>query len=227
MSNQVKELMWSDLPIPWKICLEESWLAYQNGSVPIGAVITNSNGDIIAQARNRIHETTYYDKQVNLNQLAHAELNVLLKIDQNTKDVHSLSIYTSLEPCPLCMGAIYMSGIRNVFFAAWDPYAGSVNMIGKTPYLSVKPMKIHSPHSPLLESIIIALQTEYLLQHIHHKVNDSVNPVIQKWQEVYPKPVKIGHQLYQNNWVQTASREIMNPSEFFDKMANFVSQENI
>ena len=52
-----------------------------------------------------------------------------------------------------------MSGLRTLHFAARDPYAGSVNLLGKTWYLSRKPIKVTGPE-PLLEPIVVALFVE-------------------------------------------------------------------
>ena len=41
-------------------------------------------------------------------------------------------VYTTTEPCPLCMGALYMSGVRGLRFTSRDPWAGSANLLGTT-----------------------------------------------------------------------------------------------
>lgn len=83
----------------------------KKGGGPFGAVVVR-NKEIISKATNRVvylHDPT-----------AHAEI---LAIRQASKvlGTHSLNdciLYTSCEPCPMCLGAIYWSGIKTVFFAA-------------------------------------------------------------------------------------------------------------
>ena len=83
----------------------------KKGGGPFGAVVVR-NGEIISEATNRV---VYSNGPT-----AHAEI---LAIRQASKilGTHSLGdciLYTSCEPCPMCLGAIYWSGIKTVFFAA-------------------------------------------------------------------------------------------------------------
>jgi guanine deaminase len=83
----------------------------KNGGGPFGAVITK-DGDIIAEENNKVvlsHDPT-----------AHAEVLAIRKASAILKS-HDLSecvIYTSCEPCPMCLGAIYWSGIKKVVYAS-------------------------------------------------------------------------------------------------------------
>jgi guanine deaminase len=82
-----------------------------NGGGPFGAVVAR-NGKIIAEANNVVvssHDPT-----------AHAEILAIRKASASLKS-HDLSdciIYASCEPCPMCLGAIYWSGIKRVVYAA-------------------------------------------------------------------------------------------------------------
>ena len=79
-------------------------------------------------------------------EIAHAEVNAQLELDNRVHDqVNDYTLYVSLEPCPVCFGAFYMSGIRNLKFAAKDSFGGSTNLFGKTPYLNQKPIRIEGP----------------------------------------------------------------------------------
>ena len=150
-------LKWSDLPAPWQACWEEGWTAYRAGSLFIGAVVTDGDGRLVARGRNHINDCNALPFQVRHNQLAHAELNALLWLSPKPAEVHTYHIYSLMEPCPMCMGAIYMSGVRGVHFAARDPFAGSADLLGKTPYLSRKPVKIFAPDLPALELAVTAM----------------------------------------------------------------------
>lgn len=149
--------MWNHLIPAWQACLEEAWAACCSGSLPIGAVITNAAGEIVSRGRNRWHENQGDPGTVFGSRLAHAELNALLAFDFNGQDRFECSLYTTTEPCPLCMGALYMAGMRSVSFAARDPYAGSTNLLGTTPYMSRKPVIVNGPLDRDLEILINGL----------------------------------------------------------------------
>lgn len=150
-------MKWSDLARPWQACWEEGWAAYRAGSLFIGAVVTDGEGRSVARGRNHLNDCDALPFQVRHNQLAHAELNALLWLSPKPASVHDYHIYTLVEPCPLCMGAIYMSGLRAVHYAARDPWAGSTDMLGKTPYLSRKPVRVFAPDLPELEGAVTAM----------------------------------------------------------------------
>jgi len=130
--------VWSSISHPWQVCLEQTWQAYCQGTIPVGAVITSAEGDIIAVGRNRILDESAPPGQLAMTPIAHAEINVLAQLHHNDPNRSRYALYTALEPCPMCAGAIYMSGIKEVCFAARDGYAGSMNMYGSTPSKSAK-----------------------------------------------------------------------------------------
>ena len=183
--------MWSELSLPWQAALEEAWSASCAGCVPIGAVVVNEKGDIIARGRNHINDQEALPGQICGNQLAHAEINALLAVTRPHEEFHQLAIYTTMEPCPLCMGAIYMSGIRRLYYACRDTYAGSADMLGSTQYLSVKPVKAFGPSRGDLENILAAIQTEYRLVRF-----SGQNSFVQEaWRQAYPQGVALGERL--------------------------------
>jgi guanine deaminase len=81
------------------------------GGGPFGAVITR-NGEIITEAFNEVVLTN--------DPTAHAEIMAIRKACKSagTHDLSDCTLYTSCEPCPMCLGAIYWSGIRKVFYAS-------------------------------------------------------------------------------------------------------------
>ncbi len=102
--------------------IEEAKLAAQEGDVPIGAVIVQ-NDKIIVKAHNR--------RNIEKNAILHAEL---MAIDEackilNTRLLSDCDLYVTLEPCPMCAGAIIQSGIRRLYFGAYDPKAGCAGSV--------------------------------------------------------------------------------------------------
>lgn len=154
---------WATLAAPWQICLEEAWSAYCAGAVPVGAVVVAADGEVLARGRNQQSDCVDAPGLVRHHTLAHAELNALLACRRYDHD-GTQALYTLLEPCPLCLGAFYMSGIREIHFAARDPVGGSSDLLGATPYLARKPIRLHPPADPTLELVATALQAEYAYQ---------------------------------------------------------------
>ncbi|MCR5783859.1 MAG: nucleoside deaminase [Clostridia bacterium] len=89
------------------------------GEVPVGAVIAK-DGEIITAGRNRVEELK--------SPLAHAEIvaidSALRRLD--TKFLTGCDLIVTLEPCPMCAGAIINSRIKRLVFGAYDEKAGSV-----------------------------------------------------------------------------------------------------
>lgn len=99
--------------------IEQAGLAAAEGEVPVGAVIVK-DGRIIAAGRNH--------REINKNALAHAELEA---IDAACRALggwrlFGCTLYVTLEPCPMCAGAIINSRIDRVVFGAFDKKAGSL-----------------------------------------------------------------------------------------------------
>ncbi|MBI4770865.1 MAG: nucleoside deaminase [Chloroflexi bacterium] len=184
--------MWSSLPLPWQLCLEEAWAAYCAGCVPIGAVVAGPDGSILSRGRNHIYDD---EGLIHRHELAHAELNALLKFDRNGANAHQCALYTSMEPCPLCMGAFYMSGIRRLHYAARDPLAGSVNLLGTTRYLSRKPIRAFGPEDPDLEDLSIALVAEFIY---HEGGEERADALLDIWAAVLPRGVALGRHLWRS-----------------------------
>ncbi len=105
-----------------KEALAEAAMAADAGEVPIGAVVVRGN-EIVGRGHNRREE----DKSA----LAHAEL--LAIQDACTRlggwRLFDCDLYVTLEPCPMCAGAIINARIQHVYFGAKDPKAGSTGSI--------------------------------------------------------------------------------------------------
>ncbi len=134
-----------DLDDTWKRCFELAWEAHLEGSNPIASVITDESGKIVGTGKSAVRgEVTHVP--VSHREIAHAEINALLHLDNRIHEqVNKYTLYATLEPCPVCFGAFYMSGIRQLKYAAKDKFGGSTNLFGSTPYLSRKPIELDGP----------------------------------------------------------------------------------
>ncbi len=94
--------------------------AEQAGEVPVGAVIVR-DGIIIATARNRV--------EGDQDPSAHAELLAIREATAKTgsKWLHDCDLYVTLEPCPMCAGAISLARLRRLYYGAPDPKSGGVD----------------------------------------------------------------------------------------------------
>lgn len=197
--------MWDTLSPPWQAALEMAWEAYCNGTVPIGAVVADARGNVVSRGRNRILDTSAPHGQVFNNELAHAEINALLSLSLNREECNQAALYTTMEPCPLCMGALYMSNVKAVHFAARDPWAGSINLLGTTPYLSRKPFKVFMPPDTMLENCLTALHIEYELfnrgeEFLSHSFFDV-------FREVLPDAIEKGIGLHRSGELRKKQKE--------------------
>ena len=100
-----------------KAALAEARIAASKGEVPVGAIIT-ANGRIIARGHNlteKLNDVT-----------AHAEIQAITAASNylGSKYLRKCTLYVTLEPCPMCAGAIYWSQMGRVVFGAKDPKRG-------------------------------------------------------------------------------------------------------
>ena len=94
-----------------KVALEEANIAYSNNEVPVGAVIVKDNR-IIAKAHNL--------KRNSNNIMNHAEIIAIMEASEYLGDwrLNDCDMYVTLEPCPMCAGAIEQSRIRAVYIGS-------------------------------------------------------------------------------------------------------------
>ena len=106
--------------------LELAREAFDEGEVPVGAVVVKkTTGEIVGEGRNM--------REGAKNALAHAEI---MAIDEACRTLGGwrlpeCAIYVTLEPCPMCCGAIINSRIDNVIFGAYDIKSGSAVSVQK------------------------------------------------------------------------------------------------
>jgi tRNA(Arg) A34 adenosine deaminase TadA len=205
-------MIWVEFSTAWQGALEMAWEAYCDDCVPIGAVTTDENGRLLSRGRNRIYSKRSPDGRRRGNTLAHAEVEALGKVDYDGFDPHTGRLYTTMEPCPMCMGAFYMSGFRTVYFAARDPYAGSVNLLSATAYLSRKPIQVHPPSDMKLESVLIALFLEYDLATGHEQIRGK--DLYSLWQNCNPRGVELGEELYRSGELRRCRPELSAQTAF-------------
>ena len=97
--------------------------AWEDGEAPVGCVITDTEGCVIGCGRNR--------REKEKSAVAHAELEAISAACKAIGDwrLTGCSLYVTLEPCPMCAGAIIMARIARVFYGARDALTGSCGSV--------------------------------------------------------------------------------------------------
>jgi tRNA(adenine34) deaminase len=101
-----------------ELALIEAETALENNTYPVGAVIVDENNNIISQGRNQVHPKK--------DATAHAEIDAIrnageIILNAKTRG-EKLTIYSSLEPCPMCTGAILFANIKRVVWLLNDDF---------------------------------------------------------------------------------------------------------
>lgn len=128
--------MISTTPTPMERALAEAEAAATRGEVPVGAVLTDADGNIIAADGNRMRE--------NLDPTAHAEILVIREAARTIGAIRlcDVDLHVTLEPCPMCAAAISFARLRRLYYGAGDPKGGAVD---HGPRLFTAPSCHHAP----------------------------------------------------------------------------------
>ena len=102
------------------MALEEARAAAARGEVPVGAVLVDGAGRVLARAGNRVEERK--------DPTAHAEMLAIRDASRIRGEVRlpDAALYVTLEPCPMCATAISFARLSRVVFGAYDPKGGGV-----------------------------------------------------------------------------------------------------
>ena len=147
------------------IALQEAEKAFQAGHFPVGALFVDAQGCIVNRTQNTGGEYGGY--------IFHAELNLLLANQQYLlKHQWKTTLYTTLEPCVMCLGAALISRVGCIVWAADDFWAGSTQFYDfRSNFMSTRPCQL-IPHPYLsLQKQSVNLLRSYLEQqqspHLH------------------------------------------------------------
>jgi len=106
-----------------RAALEEARAAPETGDVPVGAVVLDASGAVIARGRNR--------READGDPTAHAEIVAIRAAARSAGEwrLDGLTLVVTLEPCTMCAGAITAARLGRVVFGAADPRAGAVGSL--------------------------------------------------------------------------------------------------
>lgn len=188
-------MYWENLEAPWKEAFMQGWISFCNGSIPIGSVICDQNGEILSKARNRINEDYFPN-----NKVAHAETIAVQSLDlRKHSQPHDYIVYACAEPCPMCFGTIVMGNIKTIRIAARDRYAGGTEIAELSDYVKSKRMNIFFEPG-IMGALQITLQS-----YFERKNNpEHSKPLLDKMRMDYPNAVDLAMDLAEINYFEAA-----------------------
>lgn len=136
---------WLALERPWRVALGLAWEAYGAGTIPVGAALADGAGEVVATGRNRVYEPRTSRADLAGSLLAHAEVTALVQLDP-ARRYEDHVLYTSLEPCALCVSATVMATVGAIRYAGADPYGGGDGVLtGSNAHLERVPVSLAGP----------------------------------------------------------------------------------
>jgi len=184
--------MWNDLSPIWQNVFMQGWEAFKNGSLPIGAVIVDENDNIISVGRNQTGE-----KIVPNPKTAHAETMCIRNLDvAKYPDVKQYTLFTSLEPCPMCMGTMVMGLMRKLRVAAKDSYCGAIRHTWLDPYIKDKNIDVALIGGEMQDVQYVEQCYFYL-----REFGGETNYLVEGFRKDSPKAVEVAERLYEEKYL--------------------------
>lgn len=134
--------------------------AYEMGETPVGAIVVDKEGNIIGEGYNR--------RECDNSPTAHAEI---LAIESAARHLGSwrltdCTLYVTLEPCPMCAGAIINSRLKRVVYGAFDDKGGACTSV-------VNLFELPFNHKPLVRSRVLEKECGELLTEFFHNLRNK------------------------------------------------------
>ena len=145
-----------------QLALREAQIAYEQKEVPVGAVIVHESA-VIGRGHNQIERLQ--------DPTAHAEMLAITAAATTlgTRRLENCTLYVTLEPCPMCAGAIVLARIPTLVFGAYDPKAGACGTLFNITHdkrlnhrVNVIPGIMDSASTEILTSFFTGKRKEYL-----------------------------------------------------------------
>ncbi|MCB2288949.1 nucleoside deaminase [Clostridium sp. CS001] len=203
--------MWSDLNGIWKEAFSLAWESYSKNTIPIGAVIVDLQGNIVSRGRNRIYDEESKNPLAGT-YMAHAEMTAMITLkEKEHPDIKKYTLYTTMEPCPMCFGTMVMMGIRTLRYAARDGFAGAAELNDKMDYIHNKQINIHRSGSEL-EVFQICIQASYEYTRKH----DRIEEILDSWRSYCSDGVDLAKNLYKDGYFKNAIATNKSIEEIYD-----------
>ena len=110
-----------------EMAIEEACLAMESGEIPVGAVLVHDENGVLARAHN--------EREAKRDATAHAEILAIRRAGKRLGNwrLAGCTLYVTLEPCPMCAGAIIAARLTRLVYGAPDARAGAVESIFNLP----------------------------------------------------------------------------------------------
>ncbi len=202
MRNEIKPI--------WRRAFQLAWESFLSGTVPVGCVIVDQDGNVRAEGRNAIFDLRSPSALRGTN-MAHAEMIALsqLKRDEHPR-IKSYTCYTTLEPCPMCFGAMVMMHIRSIKYGAKDGVAGSLALRDATAYLASKQLK-----TELAPAVLAGLQTALMTAFELGRKHPRQAELIEAWRRDCPEGTAAGSELYHSGYFTYAKAQAYTVDQVF------------
>ncbi len=104
------------------LALEQARKAYQMQEVPVGSIIISKHGEVLSFSHNT--------KERDSNPCAHAEINAIIESSKRIKNwrLSGCTLYSTLEPCSMCLSAMIHARIDRLVFGAYDSKGGAISL---------------------------------------------------------------------------------------------------
>ncbi len=193
---------WDRLDSRWQTVMLAALEAYLEGSIPIGAAVVDERGEIVSVGRNKFSE----------DRIAHAETESLRTVP-STLNRQNASIYTSMEPCPMCTGAIRVMQLKTLRMAARDPAAGSSRLLNATKFMRHFECRVVDPTDAILEFVNVTMMLEYRTRNGHNRWRND-------WFAYLPKAVETGEALAASKRYDSWLSKNSVPQDIYDDIAS-------
>ncbi|WP_408740891.1 nucleoside deaminase [Acetobacter sp. LMG 32666] len=147
-----------------ELALQQARLAAGRGEVPVGAVLLDAQGMVLAQAGNRVEELQ--------DPSAHAEMLVMREAvrQRHGRRLADCTLVVSLEPCPMCAAAMAHFRLGRLVFGAYDPKGGAVEHGPRLPY------RAEALHRPDIVGGVREREAGEMLKSFFRTLRDEVPP---------------------------------------------------
>lgn len=147
-----------------ELALQQARLAAARGEVPVGAVLLDGQGAVLAQAGNRVEELQ--------DPSAHAEMLVMREAvrQRQGRRLADCTLVVSLEPCPMCAAAMAHFRVGRLVFGAYDPKGGAVEHGARLPY------RAEALHRPDIVGGVREQDAAEMLKSFFRSLRDGGNP---------------------------------------------------
>jgi len=170
------------------LALKQASAAFARGEYPVGAVLVDEEGKVLGQAHNSMRCDSGHAQ--------HAEIQLLMQHQELLyRNQYKVGLYSSLEPCVMCLGAAYVSRLAIVAWAANDYWAGGTRCIDcSSQFVKQHPLRLVPTPCPDLEKESVALLRQFLGSRQSPKEAQILGPYLtapafETCQLVAPPPV--------------------------------------